>query len=488
MTTTLPLLFACADGSPAKDSAQEVLIEEPAETLEPGPWAARASLDLRGRRISAEELARVEADPAVLEELVELWVSEPAFAERMAWRYNDRAHVATHFLATPARDFTSASEEALRALGWEPLELVRRVILADLPFSEVVTAGWLPRHPAQAELLGWSHGGDDWEAYGAPDERVMSGLLSSSSFWLRYDGDLTNYNRRRANAIADVFLCSNFLERDTSFEFDLAPEDLLDMEDAIRNDAACATCHDALDPLAASLGGFAERSVAAPLDELVLYSLHDEAYYRGWRPPAWFGVPVGDLADLGERLAEDPRFASCATRAFAEGLLGRGLEPADPLVEWTRGFQDEGLRVSALAREVVLGPEYGAADQRVLRPDQIGDVLVGHGLDPDFAERLSFEVDVKVLAGGSDDDEVLNGNTHPSLGHHLALSWAGRELAATRAAPEGAVREALAELHQEFLGRPATSSELDGLETLQAAAGWPGVYEGLVRHPEFLIY
>ncbi len=489
MLPWLSLLACSGETVPDAPVVEDSAVPEPIpETLDAVAWAARASLDLRGLRASAEELQRVEDEPAVLEELVTTWIAEPAFAERMSWRYNDRAHVATHFVAEPYRDFSQVPEATLLALGWEPLEMVRMTIQADQPFSDIVTADWLPRHPAQAALLGWSHAGEGWVPYGPPDERPMAGVLSSTSFWLRYDGDKNNFNRRRANAIADVFLCADFLQRDTSFEFQLAAEDLQDMEEAIRNDQACTTCHDALDPLAASLGGFAERSVPAPMDELGLYSLHDEAFYRGWRSPMWFGTPVGDLSDLGRRLAEDPRFATCAVRTFSEGLLGRELQASDPLLEWTETFLDEDMRVSALAREVVLGPEYGAPEQRTLHPDQLAAVLVGLGLDVDTAGRLSVDVDLKVLAGGSDDNQVLSGNARPSLGHHLALAWAGRELAAVRPAPEGEVREGLAALHVEFLSRAASPEELDQLEALHAAAGWPGVVEGLVRHPEFLIY
>jgi hypothetical protein len=462
----------------------------PIDTVDPVQWAARASLDLRGVRATPDELARVAQDSDALAELVATWIGAPAFSERMTWRYNDRLHMALGFTGVTVRDVQSLSTAQREALGWEPLELVRATLAADRPFSDVVTASWLPRHADQASVWGWDHSGGSWEPYGAPDSRPMAGILSSSSLWLRYDGDSNNHNRRRANALADLFLCADFLERDGDFEFDLSPEDLQDMENAIRTEPACQSCHAALDPLAAQLGGFAERSVPEPWDQLGVYSTFDEAWYRGWNAPAYFGTPTGDLTDLGAQIAGDRRFATCTAQTFAEGLLGRPLTADDPLDAWTQTLIDADLRVSELALAVVLSDPYGAADERTLAPDQLHAVLVDLGADDAALHELSWDPDLRVLAGGSDDAQVLEPNRSPGLGHHLVLAWAGTELAAQWSDPTTADtrRADVTELHWTLLSRAPSDAEVDALIDLYDAAGWDAVVQGLVRHPEFLIY
>lgn len=478
------------DSGPPQDTAADSDATTPIETVDPVQWAARASLDLRGVRATQAELDAVAQDPQALDALVQEWIGAPAFSERMTWRYNDRLHTALGFTGHTARDLQSLSQDQREALGWEPLELVRATIEADRPFSDVVTAGWLPRHADQASVWGWSHGGAAWEPYGAPDARPMAGVLSSSSLWLRYDGDSNNHNRLRANAVADLFLCADFLKRDGDFEFDLSPEDLQDMEHAIRTEPACQSCHAALDPLAAQLGGFAERSVPEPWDQLGGYSLFDEAWYRGWGAPAYFGTPTGDLTDLGAQIAGDRRFARCTAQTFAQGLLGRPLTAADPLDAWTQTLVDADLRVSALAYEVVLSDAYGAADERTLAPDQLHAVLVDLGGTDDVLRGLSWDPDLRVLAGGSDDAQVLEPNRSPGLGHHLVLAWAGAELATQLPDPttDATRRQDLEALHWRLLSRAPTATELDALAQLYDAAGWDAVVQGLVRHPEFLIY
>ena len=244
---------------------------------------ARMTLDLLGRRPTLEEISLVEADPAQLETLAASYVVDGAFAPRMAWIWNDTLHTAV--FGSSYYRFDGWPAEEWRAVGQEPLQVIEAVIADDLPFSEVVQSTQTRMDGVLAEVWGSDLDLDDgewvWASY--EDGRPMAGLLSSNALWLRYDADAVNYNRTRANTIARIFLCSDFLEREASFRFDIDAESLSSVETAVSTEPACLTCHAALDPLASFFGGFAERSAELPVDELVTYSYHNADWFSARR-------------------------------------------------------------------------------------------------------------------------------------------------------------------------------------------------------------
>ncbi|MFT5585455.1 MAG: hypothetical protein ACI9VR_003047 [Cognaticolwellia sp.] len=488
----LLLLLSC-DSAGVADPAPEV--------IDPVAHLARVSLDLRGIRASPEELLDVLQSPGKVQEYAEQWVAEPAFAEQMAWHYNERLHTAVAMRSTPRRYVLSEPQH--RAMGWAPLEHVRQIIAEDRNFTEVVTAQSIPVSVVQAQTLGWSEPAQDWDVAPVPDGRPMAGILSSPTLWLVIDGDATSMNRQRANAVARIFLCTDFLDREGDFEFALAPEDLQSSEQATQTQDACRSCHAALDPLAAALGGFSERSVAEPIEQAAVYSTFTQDWFRSWVEPAYYGAPLGDLADLGEQVAADPRYGLCTTRYVAESLLGRGLRESDPLLEW-----GPTASVQAGALALVQTPEYRSTELRTLSNSQLysmavdlGERLGGGELSERF-EPLLWSPDRRVLAGGGDDFEVLEENKTPSLGHHLSMAWVARELAVavSLAGPrnETEVRIEIVRLHTLILSQQVlpASPEVDALWQLFQAAGawdtpevaWDVVLQALVRHPKALVY
>jgi hypothetical protein len=471
------------------------------EVIEPVAHLARMSLDLRGIRASPEELLDVRLNPGKVQEYAQLWVSEPAFAEQMAWHYNARLHTAVALRSTPRRFELSETEH--RELGWAPLEHVRQIIAEDRNFSEVVTAQSLPLGQAQAQALAWPEPAQAWSLEVPPDGRPMAGLLSSPTLWLVIDGDATSMNRQRANAVARIFLCADFLDREGEFEFALAPEDLQASEAAAQSQDACQSGHAALDPLAAALGGFSERSVNEPIDEAAVYSTFTQNWFRSWVEPAYYGAPLGDLAHLGEHIAADPRYGLCTTQFVAESLLGRALQDSDPLLEWgpTASVQDRALQLTQSA-------QYRSPQGRTLSNEQLYSVAVDLGErlgGGDLSQRLEpllWSPERRVLAGGSDDFAVLAENGTPSLGHHLSMAWVARELAqaVSLAGPsnESEVRAQIAELHTLILSEPVLPEDpqVDALWQLYLDAGawdtpevaWDLVLQALVRHPQALVY
>lgn len=510
----LSLLVSCGSPEPVEDAG-----------LSTAALASRISLDLRGVRPSPEELALVFANPGDLDGLVERWLADPRFARRIAWLWNDALHTAVYFDDYPRFGTLEATEWV--ALGEEPMRLVQAIVEQDRPLSELVTAEALYADETLAGLWDLERaGGDGWQPATHADGRPMAGLLSSTSLWNRYNADITNRNRMRANTVARVFLCADFFDRDVDFELDL--DALSAVETAVHNEPACQSCHAALDPLAAFFGGFAERSQEEDLEQYRRYSPWTADWYAAWVPPAYYGHPGADLVDLGAMIAADPRFSTCAATRLYEGLLGATVDPDDLSLRAELGavFRDQGLVTRDLARWIVEQPAYRADEERVLSSEQLQTALedalgwsdassVEAGLEP-----LSWSDDMRVLAGGTDDDTVLQRNRAPGLGTHAVALWAARRAVApaieadlarpaaerllfTVAEPDGSwsesdTRRQLSWWIARFLGRVVApdGEETDRLYDLwsrsggqdQPRAAFTAALVALVRHPAMGIY
>ena len=533
--TTCLLLLSCGDDRggvtaaaqhdvpqrAGTDTAQGPMAPAPMELIDDLAWLTRASLDLRGVRPSVEELDAVAADPGAIEGLLDEMVEDDRLALRMAWLWNDQLHTAV-WGASYDR-FGELEPEVWQAMGMEPLQLIAAVIAEDRPFTDIVTAEQTQANGYLAELYPLEAGGDwGWASY--TDGRPAAGILTTSTLWLRYTADAVNYNRTRANTVARIFLCADFLDRDSSFEFDISAESLASVERAVSEEPACLTCHASLDPLASFFGGFAEQSDQLEPHAYVAYSPFQAEWYAARNPPRYYGVPGRDLADLGAMVAADARFARCTAERFHTGLVGAA--PTDPveLDALHLALVDSDMDVRTLVREIVGSEAYREVGDRVLRVEQLQSALddllglepgedVDEGLNP-----LSWSVEHRVLAGGTDDAVVLERNPAPGMGLQLMTAWAARRVVqdvvvAERALElddrallrfdaddtgEDSVRSGLAVLHTRMLSLPVEpeSAEIDRLYVLWQDAGggadrtaaWTAVVMALVRHPEQVVH
>jgi hypothetical protein len=519
----LPLLAlaGCSDGQGSGDTT-----ETPTDTastpisglIDDLAWLARASLDLRGIRPSLDELNAITDGTATVPDQVDDWLQDPRFPQRMAWLWNDVLHTATW--ADDYSRFGDLEFAEWRAIGQEPLQLIAAIIDEDRPFSDVLTSSESRIDRTLAEIWGLEAAGDDWAWIAYTDGRPAAGLLSTNTLWLRYTADAVNYNRTRANSVADLFLCADFLKREGGFSFAVSPEALADVERAVAEQPACLTCHSALDPLASFFGGFAERSVELPADQYLQWSQHSADFFAARIPPAYFGIPGGDVADLGAMMAQDPRFAACAAGRFYEGLV----RTPPTLVEqtaWGARFTELDMDVRHLVSELVVGEAYRADDGRLLRTEQIGEALTellawGSGSElSDGLNPLSWSEDHRLLGGGTDDDTVLIRNNSPGVGLQVLLEWTARQAAGpalsadlARAEPqlltagipvdESGLRAQLVVWHARFLSRPTTQDapEIDALVTLWQDAGGSEdpesalteVLGAFIRHPASVVY
>ena len=272
-----------------------------------------------------------------------------------------------------------------------------------------------------------------------------------------------------------------------------------------------------------AFGGFTQKSDNLPQAQYVHYSQMEHLRYLTTTPtpPAYYGHPGEDLADLGAMIAADPRFYQCATERFWTGLT-RQLPNEDTLSSLSADFYAADGDARALIRAIVTSESYRATDLRVLPPEQLYTALSDLGSwDPgsdldEGLKALAWNPELRVLGGGTDDITVLQRNQRPGVGTSVMLAWAARQMATDainldlgRAEPllltiadldstdEPTVRAQIAEWHTRFLSKPVASDspEVDDLYDLFVAFDtqtdlhpWPQTISALVRHPAMVMY
>jgi hypothetical protein len=470
------LLLAACSGEPATNPTDEHT------TIDGERLIARLSLDLIGVRPPESDLS---ADPDTYAAAL---LDDPRFAGQMRWLWNDVLHTAVW--GSRYSRFGELTDTQWQALGAEPLDLIESVIVEDRPFSDIVTAQALPMSEALTALWGLEEGATTYD-----DGRPMAGVLTTNTLWLRYSADTVNRSRLRANTVADLFLCSDFLDRPGGFRFDVDPESLADIESAVATEPACLSCHGTLDPLARFFGGFTQLSDSHPTEQYVAYSAHQhQRTIAELGPPVYYGHPATDLSDLGELIAADPRFWRCATSRFYEGLVRTVPTPEqlDALTPVLRARSS----ASDLVAAIIETDAYRADEWRLLHSEQLYTSLADAlGWDPgeDLDEGLrglAWDADLRVLSGGTDDLMVLQRNERPSVGLLAVQAWAGRRAGGSLSSPPADARAQLARWHTRLLSAPVDedSPEVDALLALQEAHGWPAALEALVRHPRGVMY
>jgi hypothetical protein len=424
---------ACRESDPADDDAGDGAAE--LQALSPAELLTRASLDIRGRRPSSEELDTVERDPQAVRAMIASFVDDPAFGERVksmfagAWR----SRIDTY--PDPEGYFQTADGTFHEAAGEEPLNLLAFIAVNDRPYTELVTATetfvdpvllqtW-PMEELPTDEAAWVPAGTVRARYS--DGRPLSGVLTMNSVYWRHSSTVENANRGRANALSQALLCQSYLDRPIDFPTDLDLTDSESIRSAIRESPACQACHSTLDPLASYLWGFMYPN-ELPAAE---YSIELE---RAWQiytdvAPGFYGVPGSRLVDLGRQVAEDDRFVSCAVRRVYEGLLGRtaALQDEGALAEHREAFLDGGLSLKALVRSVLDDPSYhgrswqprfGGEPEPVALKVAPVDVLAssltelsGRTLTLDGRPSTRLDRGVRTLAGGSDRGDTKHVST-----------------------------------------------------------------------------
>ncbi|HHO50240.1 MAG TPA: DUF1585 domain-containing protein [Deltaproteobacteria bacterium] len=564
------LLGACAPGI-ERDSI---------ELLSPVEQGIRTSIALRGVRPTPGEIQRILDEPAALPVLIDAWLDEPVFGEIVRDMHDEilllRGDIATPPPAMgPLEGLTL--EDVHRATSEAPLRLVEDIVVHDRPYTEILTTDQVMTDAITSIAWGLAHDpeGPQWQRTTWTDGRPAAGLLSSTQLYYRWPSAGDNLHRGRAAMIRSTFLCDDLSARDVP-----PPTGGLDAS-APMSEPACLACHYDLEPMAAALWGFKEYLPPRAMRLMMLaqcdpdaidpdtfgseprgeYALEDLCYplvayvpanETLWAevdqpPPALDGQPVEDLAALGQRIVDDPRFARCTARRFAGFLLQQPPEhlPDDLVEELAASFVETGASAKELVRRIVLSDAFLArsggrwpelAGPRILRPEAVArqlEALTGFRwlarTDPPRCGLECWgEIDLlrsdasgfHTLLGGFDGVQLPHPARTPLPSQQLALARLAAEAAAhgveadlaeadrgarrlltelpdpLDADPE-AVRAQLTALYLRILALPPSTQEIDALHTLyddaltrhpDRAGAWRVVIAALLMDPSWMVF
>lgn len=408
------------DGATSGDTDGPAMDDE-VVYLEPQAQLVRIAMALRGVRPTEAELDAVAEDPDALPEIVEQYLQTPEFGETMRDLHNDALLVLADYFIYPAGfpDLPPLQDadpyRMNRSITESPLRLIEHVIMNDRPYTEIVTADYAVANDYVATIWGAPYDGDGgWEVTQWSDGRPHAGILSDPWLFQRHRSTPSNANRGRANAISRALLCYDFLSRDIEIDASINLADPARVADAVVQNPACASCHQALDPLAGFFGDYIGIFVPSELPEYGVTEYPFQTYYPGYfqseygvtlRDPTFFGIAGESLSDLGAYLAADPRFSLCAAQRFYAYFHQVPLDevPLEDAAQLQVAFLDSGMSAKALAKEIVLSEQFAmshAAEGSQLdvrgvkkaRPHQLANLvrdLTGY----QWSTRLVYEPD-----------------------------------------------------------------------------------------------
>ncbi|TPV94641.1 MAG: DUF1588 domain-containing protein [Myxococcales bacterium FL481] len=349
---------------------------------------SRVSTALRGIRPAPAQLEAVRDNPDAIPDIVDQYLESDAFGETIRDLHNETLLTRVDYLIYPAGfqpqaeladvDIYQLNREVMDA----PLRLISHVVQNDRPYSEIVTADYALATPAVATVWGMLHTGSGWQESRWNDLRGHAGILSDSWLFQRHSSTLTNANRGRANAMSRALLCHDFASRDIEIEASLDLADPSAIADAVATDAACASCHQSLDPLASFFRGFFPLYVPAevttwPMELPYVPDLFPSFLGVPMRDARYFGVAADGLPALGQLIASDPRFTLCAARRFYAYFHQIPLAdvPHDVAATLQRSFIASGLDAKALTKAIVLADDFRVSHFPTADPEQLDERL-----------------------------------------------------------------------------------------------------------------
>lgn len=431
--------------------------------LTPEEHLVRVAMALRGVRPSADELERVRADGSAIEEIVDAYLQTPELAATI------REMHAEQFLTGVDPAFFPAGFRPLGALAAmdsqqlnlsvveSPARYVEHVVMNDRPYHEIVTGDYAVADRVTATIFGipYDDAGPAWQETSYDDGREHAGVLADSFFFTRHSSTFSNKNRGRAAAVARAFLCYDFLAREVELDASIDLADEAAVANAVKNNPTCVSCHQTLDPLAASFAPYFPLYVPTFVEQypFAFYTGASTSYMRT-ADDAFFGTPSHGMRDLGVLIAQDPRFSMCTSRRFLSFFSQVEPEalPIEDVSRMNDVFLSEGMNTKALIKAIVLADSFrvaasnideGADEVRAVlkaRPEQLARLVestTGYrwqtNLPFDFGTGNIGHVDLmtdaffgfKVLAGGTDGQGV----TRPANTMNATATLALRGLA-----------------------------------------------------------
>jgi hypothetical protein len=544
MVVMLALILAGCGDTEVPPEANHPSEETPAVESGPDPIAQlfRVSLDLRGVRPSLEEIAVIDDDPEAYASLVEDFLADPLFAERLISMYSEVFLTRSDSYTVSATDYGLSGEQQFdfaRSVGDEALRVFSHIVANELPYTELVVGDWTMANPLLAEIwpIDYPDGETGWQVSRYSDSRPAAGVLASNSLWWRYMSNASNANRGKANAVSKIFLCNNYLSKDVDFDRSVNLLDEGALNNALKTNPGCAACHSSLDPLASFLWGtyYVDYRSAA---DLKYYHPERESLWEnyGGIEPAYYGQPGYGLEDLGTFIASDPRFLECAVERVFSLLSQRdpGLDDMVKLSVWRNTFIENDLSLKTVFKAVVLDKAYRAteagdgehASRKMVTADMLGSQiadLTGFVFYSNGVPILETDSGgLRTLAGGIDGTNVTTPATEPMttlvlVQERYAQAAANHVVAHDRDNPdearlfrdidfhetpkngEMAMTRQIQSLHLRLFGHhvaedgPEVEANLALWEDLYEVSltieeAWAGLLTVLLRDPDFLFY
>ena len=504
----LPLLVACSEES-VETEPEPPSPEPTVRYLSPGDHLVRASMALRGKRPSLEDLAAVQADPDSIEGIVDGYLASDDFGRTIRDLHNEALLLRPDWAYYPAgfprvAPLTDYDQSKINGSVQEaPLKLIEHVVMNDRPYSEIVTADYTLADPIVATVwdLGYDPTGPVWQETKWQDGRGNAGILTDSWLYVRWQSTPSNANRGRANALSRGLLCYDFLSRDVELDTSVNVADPNAVQAAVVSNPACASCHQALDPMAAFMKDIFPITVVGDTEQYPTYPSQNmwlpgafEVYLQvDMREPAFFGRPGETLADLGRYIAEDPRFSLCAAKRFYGYFNHVAPEdvPDERAAELQGVFLESGMNAKLLAKAVVLSDDFrvshdtteaGAAELlglRRARPDELASLiedLTGFVWATDLTDITSGDIGrvelprdsflgYRVIGGGMDSQYVTQSGFTDSATTSLFLRAFAEEAASyvvekDFAQPDKAARRLLTEVEPDDTDEAAVRGQI----------------------------
>ena len=364
------LLVGCTDPATPPPPLPPDPLPDTVVFLSPAEHLSRASMALRGVRPTVEQLRAVEADPGMIPLIVDGYLASPEFGKTMRELHNEtllvRVEQPTMTYPAVAPLTAVTARQMNEAVFEEPLALIEDIVMTDQPYTAIVTADYTMANGITAAVWGMPHTGapETWERSTYPDNRDAAGILATSALHHRWRSTGFNYNRGRANEISRALLCHDFLDSDIQIDTSVDLSDPEVVANAVVANSSCAGCHQTLDPLASYLFTFRGNLGPNQVDTYpITYFTPGQAdswITRNHREPRFFGLEADGLGGLGQAIADDPRFATCAARRFASYFTEVGLNDVSNLwiARLRQAFVDSAYDAKTLAKEIVLSDEF----------------------------------------------------------------------------------------------------------------------------------
>lgn len=464
----------------------------------------RATLSLAGRLPTREETAKVEAGGLdALREVVREVLAEEAFYLRLREGFNDifltlgidgnadtnvlsYEHFEMSRLWYQSYDLSHIADERERtqagyklandyrqALLEEPMRLIDHIVREDRPFTEIVTADYIMVSPYSARGYGiFEQVKDRFVDINDPLEFIPvklnaligrneaenqesatgyyphAGILSTFQYLSRYPTTETNRNRLRARMYFQHFLGVDVLE--LAARVGDAAAVSARFANPTMEASECVVCHRSLDPVAGLFQDYFRFDT-----NFAIYGRRKEGWFTDMFPAGFEGeeLPTDErwrsLQWLGERTAQDPRFARTMVGHAYFLLTGRKplvapKDLSDPLYEWRwRAYEAQQEEIDRITERFIetnynfktaivewVASEFYRADrmgneatdpQSLVLLDDVGVVRM---LSPEQLERKIAAVFEKpwgrlqeqtaMLYGGIDSKEVTERASDPS--------------------------------------------------------------------------